>query len=269
MRLLGKKSKVLDPINSRNANDDKQDHRRVVSKDGIMDVLQREEEPASDEADTSCRFTMRSAEKKENISLSDHEKDDDEYSFVKGMRNCDLSNEEIEVFQTSILGSEEGAKKKYPFLHEIKPVEGQEPLGHGRCGKVTMVKYKGKDVAVKEYIGLRQNDDENEDREPFELYLKELSILQQLHKSQGILVPRLLFHIPWPTSPLIGLEAGTPMEDDFDKWTGKDMKDLEELTKRMWDEGFTQGDHRGSNYIRLKPNGNLAMIDFESFITIE
>ena len=197
--------------------------------------------------------------------------DDDEYPSVKGMRNCDLSNEEIEVFQTSILGSEEdeGGKKKYPFLHEIKPVEGQEPLGHGRCGKVTMAKYQGKDVAVKEYIGLRQNDDENEDREPFDLYLKELSILQQLHKSQGILVPRLLFHIPWPTSPLIGLEAGTPMEDDFDKWTDEDMKDLQELTDMMWKEGFTQGDHRGSNYIRLIPNGKLAMIDFESFITIE
>lgn len=58
------------------------------------------------------------------------------------------------------------------------------------------------------------------------------------------------------------------MEDDFDEWSGDDIKKLKELRGAMREKGFEQGDDdRGSNYVRLQ-NGNLAMIDFESFIAL-
>ena len=77
--------------------------------------------------------------KKDDIRHPSENDDEHSSSAAAGMRNCDLTREETEVgFQRAIMGSD----GDYPFLHEIQHVEGEEPLGYGRCDNVTLVRYR-------------------------------------------------------------------------------------------------------------------------------
>ena len=173
------------------------------------------------------------------------------------LRNCDMTDEEQDVFQEMIMGKSDDI----PLLSQIKP---QEVLGHGRCGNVTKVKYQGQLCAMKEFVL-----DDDDERDPFEVYEKELKIMQEL---QGY-VPKLHFRCPWPLRPTIGMELGEPMPDDFDKWSDEQLEELDLLKEDVRKRGYVQGDDKGRNYIRLtgrkdtKPQ--IVMIDFEMFEKVE
>jgi hypothetical protein len=83
-------------------------------------------------------------------------------------------------------------------------------LGVGRAGRVTQARWNGKDVALKT-ISL-QDDDE---RCLGDIYRHELDVLHSLRSLWGMHVPALLFHNPWATGPMIGLQLGGQLQDDM------------------------------------------------------
>jgi hypothetical protein len=134
-----------------------------------------------------------------------------------------------------------------------------EVLGRGRSGEVTKVVWKAQPVALKTFV-LNRNDD---DRTLESVYQHELNVLRELRELWGKHVPELLFHKPWATSPMIGLELGEPLPDDMSKWSDADQQKANETVEKIRELGWCQYDVRGANFVRLKGN-EIAMIDFES-----
>jgi hypothetical protein len=133
-----------------------------------------------------------------------------------------------------------------------------EVLGRGRSGEVTKVVWDAQPVALKTFI--LQFDD---DRSLESVYEHELDVLWELQELWGKHVPELLFHKPWPTSPMIGLELGEPLPDDMSKWSDTDLQKANESVAKIRELGWHQNDVRGANFVRLEGN-KIAMIDFES-----
>lgn len=131
-------------------------------------------------------------------------------------------------------------------------------LGKGRSGDVRKVVWKGQDVALKTFA--LQFDD---CRSLESVYQHELEVLRRLKDLWGEHVPRLLFHKPWPTSPMIGLELGDRLPDDMSTWCEADLQKANETVSKIKALGLHQTDFRGSNFIRLRGN-KIGMIDFES-----
>lgn len=144
-----------------------------------------------------------------------------------------------------------------PWLDQIG--DTIEVLGRGRSGDVTKAVWNAQPVALKTFT--IQFDD---DRSLESVYEHELEVLRQLRDLWGEHVPDLLFHKPWPTSPMIGLELGEPLPDDMSTWSDTDIEKANESVKRVRELGWYQTDIRGSNFVRLKGNNKIAMIDFES-----
>jgi hypothetical protein len=129
-----------------------------------------------------------------------------------------------------------------------------EVLGRGRSGEVTKVVWNAQPVALKTFI--LQFDD---NRSLESVYEHEL----EYQELWGKHVPELLFHKPWPTSPMIGLELGEPLPDDMSKLSDTDRQKANESVAKIRELGWHQNDVRGANFVRLKSN-KIAMIDFES-----
>ena len=137
-----------------------------------------------------------------------------------------------------------------------------EVLGRGRTGKVTKVVWNSQHIALKTFI--LQFDDS---RSLESVYQHELDVLWSLRELWGKHVPALLFHKPWPTSPMIGLELGEPLADDMSEWPDVDLQKANETMKKIRELGWHQKDVRGANFVRLKAldqEDRIAMIDFES-----
>jgi hypothetical protein len=148
-----------------------------------------------------------------------------------------------------------------PWFWQINETNSQV-LGVGRAGKVTKVQWNGQDVALKTFI-LRHDDE----RSLQDVYKHELDVVCSLRSLWGKYVPTLLFHKPWQTSPMIGLQLGEQLEDDMSKWSKEDYKSAEATMKEVEKLGWEQEDVRGANFIRLTGPDNIkriAMIDFES-----
>ena len=133
-----------------------------------------------------------------------------------------------------------------------------EVLGRGRSGEVTKVIWNAQPVALKTFA--LQFDDS---RSLESVYEHELEVLRGLRKLWGKHVPELLFHKPWPTSPMIGLELGEPLSDDMLTWSDTDKRKANETVEKIRELGWRQKDIRGANFVRLRGN-RIAMIDFES-----
>jgi hypothetical protein len=133
-----------------------------------------------------------------------------------------------------------------------------EVLGRGRSSEVTKVVWNAQPVALKTFI--LQFDDS---RSLESVYEHELDVLRELQDLWGKHVPELLFHKPWPTSPMIGFELGEPLPDDMSKWSNIDLQKANESVQKIRELGWHQNDVRGANFVRLKGN-KIAMIDFES-----
>jgi hypothetical protein len=133
-----------------------------------------------------------------------------------------------------------------------------EVLGRGRSSEVTKVVWNAQPVALKTFI--LQFDDS---RSLESVYEHELDVLRELQELWGKHVPELLFHKPWPTSPMIGLELGEPLPDDMSTWSDTDLQKANESVQKLREIGWYQNDVRGANFVRLK-GSKIAMIDFES-----
>jgi hypothetical protein len=96
-----------------------------------------------------------------------------------------------------------------PWFCQIDETNSQV-LGKGRSSKVTKVQWNGQDVALKTFS--LQNDDE---RSLQDVYKHELDAVYSLRSLWRKYVPTLLFHKPWQTSPIIGLQLGEQLEDDM------------------------------------------------------
>jgi hypothetical protein len=137
-----------------------------------------------------------------------------------------------------------------------------EVLGQGRSGKVTKVVWNAQPVALKTFI--LQSDDS---RSLESVYEHELEVLWELRELWGKHVPKLLFHKPWPTSPMIGLELGEPFPDDMSTWSDTDREKAKESVQKIKELGWYQEDVRGLNFVRLRGN-KIALIDFESMAKV-
>ena len=83
----------------------------------------------------------------------------------------------------------------------------------------------------------------------------------------GQYVPAMKFHKPWPTGPLLGLESGIPMAEDWSKWSEEELKQRDEAIAAVRKLGYVQTDCRGCNFVRLTNidmKTSIAMIDFEA-----
>jgi hypothetical protein len=148
-----------------------------------------------------------------------------------------------------------------PWFDQIDKTHARV-LGVGRAGKVTQVKWMGKDVALKTFS--LQHDDK---RNLHNVYQHELDVLHSLHSLWGTHVPALLFHKPWATGPMIGLQLGEQLPDDMSKWLKQDCKSAMDAMKKINDLGWEQEDMRGANFVRLTGADGvvrIAMINFES-----
>jgi hypothetical protein len=148
-----------------------------------------------------------------------------------------------------------------PWFEQIDETNSKV-LGVGRAGKVTKVQWNGQDVALKTFS--LQHDDE---RSLHDVYKHELDVVCLLRPLWGKYVPTLLFHKPWQTSPMIGLQLGEQLEDDMSNWSKEDYKSAEATMEEVKKLGWEQDDVRGANFIRLTGPDNIkriAMIDFES-----
>jgi hypothetical protein len=104
-------------------------------------------------------------------------------------------------------------KNKYGVIPRFSQIgESLGLLGVGRCGKVKKVAWGSSYAALKEF-SLRVTDEEP--RYFFDVYEKELRVLLSLEKLWGTHVPALLFHKPWTTCLLIGLQLGEPIMEDY------------------------------------------------------
>jgi hypothetical protein len=135
-----------------------------------------------------------------------------------------------------------------------------EVLGRGHSSKVTKVVWNAQPVALKTFI---LHFDDNRSLES--VYEHEFDVLRELQEELwGKHVPELLFHKPWPTLPMIGLELGEPIPDDMSKWSDTDLQKANESVQKIRElVGWHQNDARGANFVRLK-GIRIAMIDFES-----
>jgi hypothetical protein len=157
-------------------------------------------------------------------------------------------------------------KDKYgviPYFDQIEEV--LEVLGHGRCGTVSKIKWGKGYAALKEFVI-------QDDRYFYDVYEFELKVLDNLRPLWGKYVPALLFHKPWPTSPVIGLQLGEPIEeDDIEDWPEEDQVKVKETIAKVKALGWEQEDHRGTNFVRLVDQDGIkriAMIDFESLVPV-
>ena len=154
-----------------------------------------------------------------------------------------------------------------PYFDQIRNHMGD--LGYGRSGSVTGIEWHGKEAALKKFFDVDRSEVEAGwcfyDR-----YEHELTVFRDLHKLWGTYVPALLFHKPWRTSPLIGMQVGKPIdEDDISKWPEEDQAKAEETIAKVEEFGWKQEDLRGNNCIRLVGRDGverIAMIDFESMV---
>jgi hypothetical protein len=150
-----------------------------------------------------------------------------------------------------------------PWFDQIDATHAQV-LGVGRAGRVTQVKWKGKDVGLKTFI--LQADDE---RHLHDVYQHELDVLHSLRTLWGTHIPALLFHNPWATSPMIGLQLGGQLQDDMSTWSEEDCKGAQDTIEKVKELGWEQEDVRGANFVRLTGSDGvvrIAMIDFESMV---
>jgi hypothetical protein len=150
-----------------------------------------------------------------------------------------------------------------PWFDQIDDTNAQV-LGKGRASKVTKVQWNGQDVALKTFI-LRPDDE----RTLGHVYKHELDVVFSLKPLWGTHVPALLFHKPWQTSPIIGLQLGGQLDDDMSKWSEDDRKSAEATMDEVRKLGWEQEDVRGATFIRLTGPDNIeriAMIDFESLV---
>jgi hypothetical protein len=161
-------------------------------------------------------------------------------------------------------------KDKYgviPYFDQIEEVLGV--LGHGRCGTVSKIKWGKGYAALKEFVMQPESED---DRYFYDVYEHELKVLDNLRPLWGKYVPALLFHKPWPTSPVIGLQLGEPIdEDEIEDWPKEDQIKMEETIAKVRALGWEQEDHRGTNFVRLVDQDGekrIAMIDFESLVPV-
>ena len=62
----------------------------------------------------------------------------------------------------------------------------------------------------------------------------------------------LLFHKPWPTRPLIGMQFGEPIkEDSIDNWPQDEQDMANETFTKVKELGLKQEDVHGRNFVRL------------------
>ena len=101
-----------------------------------------------------------------------------------------------------------------------------------------------------------------------EVYEHELKVLWSLESLWGTHVPTLLFHKPWASSPMIGLQLGEQLPDDIKDWPHEDWKKACESIEKVKKLGWIQTDVRGANFVRLhSPDGNesyIAMLTAEA-----
>jgi hypothetical protein len=159
-------------------------------------------------------------------------------------------------------------KDKYgviPYFDQIG--EPLEVLGYGRCGTVSKIKWGKEYAALKEFVIQPESED---DRYFYDVYEYELEVLHNLRPLWGKYVPALLFHKPWATSPVIGLQLGEPIEEDYiGNWPKEDQVKVEETIAEVKALGWEQADYRGTNFVRLVGQDGtkrIAMIDFESLV---
>jgi hypothetical protein len=162
-------------------------------------------------------------------------------------------------------------KDKYGVIARFSEIgESLDLLGTGRCGQVKKVAWGSEYAALKEFSFLATDD---EDRYFFDVYEKELDIFLNLKELWGTHVPALLFHKPWVTLPLIGLQLGEPMkEDNISLWSKEDQEMVDETIAKVKEHGWEQTDLRGRNFVRLNGLGGkkyIAMIDFESLVPVD
>jgi hypothetical protein len=154
-----------------------------------------------------------------------------------------------------------------PYFDQIG--EPLEVLGHGRCGTVSKIKWGKGYAALKEFDIQPECED---DRYFYDVYEYELKVLDNLRSLWGKYVPALLFHKPWATSPVIGLQLGEPIEEDYiGDWPEEDQVKVEETIAKVKALGWEQEDHRGTNFVRLVDQDGIkriAMIDFESLVPV-
>jgi hypothetical protein len=137
-------------------------------------------------------------------------------------------------------------------------------LGVGSASKVTKVQWNGQDVALKTFI--LQHGDE---RSLQDVYEHELDVVCSLRSLRGTYVPALLFHKPWQTSPMIGLQLGEQLEDDMSEWSEEDYKSAKAAMEEVKKLGWEQEEVQGANFIRLTGPDKIpriGMIDFESVV---
>jgi hypothetical protein len=161
-------------------------------------------------------------------------------------------------------------KDKYgviPFFDQIG--EPLEVLGHGRCGNVSKIKWGNGYAALKEFV---IQPESQEDRYFYEVYEYELKVLDNLRPLWGKYVPALLFHKPWATSPMIGLQLGEPIKKDYiEDWPEEDQLKVKETMAKVKELGWKQEDPRGTNFVSLVDRDGIkriAMIDFESLVPV-
>jgi hypothetical protein len=141
-----------------------------------------------------------------------------------------------------------------------------EVLGRGRSGKVTKVVWDSREVALKTFI-LKRDDK----RDLQGVYEHELDVLRSLKKLWGTHVPAMMFHKPWATSPMIGLELGEQLADDMTEWSEEDLHKADTTIAKIRELGWCQKDTRGANFVRIRGEKTdwVAMIDFESMERIK
>ena len=150
-----------------------------------------------------------------------------------------------------------------PYICHLHDLPNAIEIGHGRCGFVKQIDWYGTNVAMKEFVLDRSEDDY---RDPYEVYEHEVKVFYRLKSLWGTHVPRLIFNNPWRWRPSLGMELGEQMEADTDDWEDQDKLLLKETIDAIKKLGYVQKDMKGSNFVRLR--GCIAMIDFEEVVEV-
>ncbi len=182
-----------------------------------------------------------------------------------------MTNEEQMMWQRAFTGLG-NAHQKYldqdqdeviiPYLCQLEGVEVGS-RGKGSRGTVKKIRWNGGFDAMKEYVLQHQGDE----RIPSDVDEHEVKVFYRLKALWGTFVPRLLFHNPWNSCPLIGMEVVEPMDYDIENWAEEDRERLKDTIAKIKEEGFEQNDMKGTNFVRLD-SGYIAMIDFEDVVEI-
>ena len=143
-----------------------------------------------------------------------------------------------------------------PYMHQLTCGQPLQPLGRGRSGNATLVRWGHHRRCEGTYF--------------YDRYEHELEVLLDLRDLWRLFVPALLLHNPWRTEPCIGLQLGQQInEDDIGLWSDADQEMLATTLSVLAARGWYQDDYRGCNFMRLKGTDGkerIAAIDFESFV---